>query len=159
MAKATKNLAEAIRKKLSKNPDLAAQVERDRFSINVSEQIYNARVSRGLTQQQLADRVNTRQSVIARLEDADYGSHSLTMLQRIAEVLEMRVEVQLVDAKENEDVGCASIIEEGFAGYFEEPSAKPTWEDHAKWNPKLVKVEVIRKDSSITDRHLMRHGR
>jgi hypothetical protein len=34
--------------------------------------------------------------VIARLEDADYEGHSLSMLQRIAHVLNQRLEIQLI---------------------------------------------------------------
>jgi ribosome-binding protein aMBF1 (putative translation factor) len=37
-----------------------------------------------LTQAELAKKVGTTQSVIARLEDAEYTGHSLTMLERIA---------------------------------------------------------------------------
>ncbi len=40
----------------------------------------------GLTQTELARKVGTAQSVIARLEDAEYTGHSLTMLERIAAV-------------------------------------------------------------------------
>ena len=40
----------------------------------------------GLTQTQLAKKIGTAQSVIARLEDAEYTGHSLTMLERIAAV-------------------------------------------------------------------------
>ena len=38
----------------------------------------------GLTQTELARKVSTTQSVIVRLEDAEYVGHSLTMLERIA---------------------------------------------------------------------------
>ncbi len=38
----------------------------------------------GLTQSGLAKRIGTTQSVIARLEDAEYTGHSLVMLERIA---------------------------------------------------------------------------
>jgi hypothetical protein len=34
--------------------------------------------------------------VISRLEDADYGKHTLSMLDRIATVLHCRLEVRLV---------------------------------------------------------------
>jgi len=40
----------------------------------------------GLTQTELARKVGTAQSVIARLEDAEYTGHSLAMLERIAAV-------------------------------------------------------------------------
>ena len=36
---------------------------------------------------------------MARLEDADYDGHSLTMLQRIAEALGQRLEVRFVQAR------------------------------------------------------------
>ena len=39
-----------------------------------------------LTQAELARKVGTTQSVIARLEDAEYTGHSLTMLERVAAV-------------------------------------------------------------------------
>jgi len=48
------------------------------------QRIRQARLSRGLSQKQLADRVGTTQSVIARLEDAQYTGQSLRMLERIA---------------------------------------------------------------------------
>ena len=60
----------------------------------VAQLIYEARTARGLTQKQLADRVGTKQSAIARLEDADYDGHSLSMLQKIAGTLNQKVEIK-----------------------------------------------------------------
>jgi len=40
----------------------------------------------GMTQAELARKIGTTQSVIARLEDAEYRGHSLTMLERVAGV-------------------------------------------------------------------------
>jgi ribosome-binding protein aMBF1 (putative translation factor) len=37
-----------------------------------------------LTQSELAEKAGTTQSVIARLEDAEYPGHSLAMLERVA---------------------------------------------------------------------------
>ncbi|HEX5445395.1 MAG TPA: helix-turn-helix transcriptional regulator, partial [Pirellulales bacterium] len=90
----TKDFAAALRKKLQKDRDLASAVEREMFNANVAEQIYLARTSAGLTQRQLADRIGSHQSVIARLEDSDYDSHSLAMLKRIAEALAMGIRVE-----------------------------------------------------------------
>ena len=49
----------------------------------------------GLSQRQLAKKIGTNASasVICRLEDADYEGHSLSMLKRIAEALDKRVEI------------------------------------------------------------------
>jgi transcriptional regulator with XRE-family HTH domain len=57
--------------------------------------IYDARAQAGLTQEQLAKRVGTKQPVIARLEDADYEGHSLNMLQRIAKALNRTLRVEM----------------------------------------------------------------
>ena len=70
-------------------------IEEASLNAKVAQIIYGARTNAGLTQQQLADRIGTKQSVIARLEDADYEGHSLSMLQRIAEALNQKVEIQL----------------------------------------------------------------
>ena len=66
-------------------------------SINaeVAQLIYEARTQAGLTQKQLADLVGTKQPVIARLEDADYEGHSLSMLQKIASALNKQVKISL----------------------------------------------------------------
>ena len=62
----------------------------------VAQLIYDARTKSKLTQKQLAELVGTTQSVIARLEDADYEGHSLSMLQRIASALNKRLEIRFV---------------------------------------------------------------
>ena len=65
------------------------------INAHVAQLIYEARIKAGLTQQQLADLIGTKQPVIARLEDADYEGHSLSMLQRIAQALNQRLEIHL----------------------------------------------------------------
>lgn len=76
----------------------AGAVERERVNAEVAQMIYDRRTSAGLTQKQLADLLGTKQSVISRLEDADYEGHSLGMLQRVAEALEQRLRVQMTPA-------------------------------------------------------------
>ena len=82
------------------DPELKAMIEVEAINARVAHMIYEARTRAGLTQQQLAALVGTKQSVIARLEDADYDGHSLTMLQRIATALHQRQEIHLVSAGE-----------------------------------------------------------
>lgn len=59
-------------------------------------QLVRRRIDQGLTQAELADRVGTTQSSIARLES---GKHkpSLQMLEKVAEALGCKVVVQIVD--------------------------------------------------------------
>jgi predicted transcriptional regulator len=64
----------------------------------VAQLIHEVRSKAKLTQKQLAELVGTTQSVIARLEDADYEGHSLSMLQRIASAVNKRLKVRFVSA-------------------------------------------------------------
>ncbi len=79
--------------------DLREAIDTQKLSTAVAEVILAAREKAGLTQGQLAKLVGTTQSVISRLEDADYEGHSLSMLRRIAEALNHRVEVRFVRAR------------------------------------------------------------
>ena len=87
----------AILDKLSGNdPELKELMAQERTNAQVAREIYRLRTAEGLSQGDLAKRVGTTQSVISRLEDADYEGHSLTMLQRIASALNNSVEVRFV---------------------------------------------------------------
>ena len=76
-----------------------AVYEEEVINAEIARKIYELRKKAGLTQQQLADRVGTSKSAICRLEDADYEGHSLSMLKRIAEALDKRVEIRFMPAK------------------------------------------------------------
>jgi predicted transcriptional regulator len=52
--------------------------------IDLALLVREMREAAGFTQTELARKAGTTQSVIARLEDAEYTGHSLTMLERIA---------------------------------------------------------------------------
>lgn len=77
------------------DPAMQQMIAEERTNAAVARQIYSIRKARGLTQRQLADLVGTKQPVIARLEDADYLGHSLSMLSRIGEALGCCVTVTL----------------------------------------------------------------
>jgi len=78
------------------DPKLRELIEEPKLSVRVAEMIHEAREAAGLTQAALAELVGTTQSVISRLEDADYEGRSLTMLERVAQALGKRLEVRLV---------------------------------------------------------------
>jgi len=71
------------------DPVRKASVEEERVNVQVAQAIHDRRVEAGLTQDELAKLVGTTQSVISRLEDSDYEGHSLAMLCRIAELLQV----------------------------------------------------------------------
>lgn len=71
----------------------------------VAQLIYEVRTKAKMTQKQLAEIVGTTQSVIARLEDADYEGRSLSMLQRIAAAVNRRLEVRFVSTGRKQ-AGC-----------------------------------------------------
>ncbi|MFH1268033.1 MAG: helix-turn-helix domain-containing protein [Planctomycetota bacterium] len=75
------------------DPERKASVEAERVNAQVARMIYDLRNDAGLTQKELAELVGTTQSVISRLEDADYEGHSLSMLNRIAEALKQKMTV------------------------------------------------------------------
>lgn len=93
--KKTNDAMKIINKMMKADPELQEMVRESSLNAQVSQIIYDARKQAGLTQQQLADLVGTTQSVIARLEDADYEGHSLSMLARIAAALNQKIEIKM----------------------------------------------------------------
>lgn len=80
--------------------DLREAIEEATLNAQVAELIYATRRQAGLTQKQLAALIGSTQPVIARLENADYVGHSLTMLRRIGETLQLRLELRFVPRTE-----------------------------------------------------------
>ncbi len=85
-----------IRKKHGNYPEFEEGVEEAYTDLIVGQMIYNARQEAGLSQTELAELAGTTQSVISRLEDADYEGHSLPMLRKIANALDKRIEMRFV---------------------------------------------------------------
>ena len=69
------------------------------MNFEVAQMIYDARTKAGLSQHGLATLIGSKQSVIARLENADYEGHSLRMLQKIAAALGQRLELRFVSRR------------------------------------------------------------
>ena len=96
-SKKTNNAVKILHKRYIKgDKKRLASIEEERGRGDIAEQIYDLRTQAGLTQKELAKLVGTTQSVISRLEDADYDGHSLAMLKKIGLALHHRVQVQFV---------------------------------------------------------------
>ncbi len=122
MAK-TRDFSEVIRNELASDPKLRAEVEKQLLNFSIATLIFNEREKAGLTQKELAKRAGTHQSVIARLEDADYGGHSLSMLWRIADALGSELKLDFVPKHQpitsQESAGKSNTVE---ISYGEIPS-------------------------------------
>ena len=79
--------ATAFQKELSRN--------------RLAEQIAALREKHGWTQAELARKVGTTQSGIARLENPDYRNYSLKTLEKVAMVLNARLVVGIEEIRQN----------------------------------------------------------
>ena len=84
--------------------ELQQMIANETVNAEVARLIYKVRKAAGLTQTELAELIGSKQPVIARLEDADYEGHSLTMLQRIAIALNQRIEINFVPVEVQQEV-------------------------------------------------------
>ena len=87
------------RRYIGDDTERQASLEAERVHAQVARTIYALRKEAGLTQRELAKMIGTTQSVISRLEDADYEGHSLSMLSRIATALKQRLVFSVVPAE------------------------------------------------------------
>ena len=92
----TRDALRILAKVTGNNEAVKAGIAQAKINFEVAQMIYDARTKAGLSQSELAELIGSKQPVIARLEDADYEGHSLTMLQRIAAALEQRLELRFV---------------------------------------------------------------
>ena len=104
MSERTRDANQILDQVTGDDEELKRLIAEETLNAEVARLIYNARTAAGLTQTQLADLIGTKQPVIARLEDADYGGHSLSMLQRIADALNQRIEINFVPTDEHQEV-------------------------------------------------------
>lgn len=78
--------SEIVEHRMRKSATYRTNFARSLQQIDLALLVREMREDAGLTQTELAKKIRTTQSVIARLEDAEYTGHSLTMLERIATV-------------------------------------------------------------------------
>ncbi len=84
-----------VKKQLLQDPELVAELEKNETEYQLITEIIRARIDQKLTQQDLAERIGTRQSNISRLESGNYNP-SLEFIEKIASALGKKVEIHLV---------------------------------------------------------------
>ena len=84
-----------LKKKLMENPEFREEYEKADAEFQLVEALIRARAKANLSQAELAKRIGTTQSAIARLEGGGV-SPSLSTLRRYAEATGSRLEINLV---------------------------------------------------------------
>jgi transcriptional regulator with XRE-family HTH domain len=84
-----------IRAEVAQNRDLNAAFQRELARLQLANQIADARKRAGLSQAQLAKRIGTKQTGVARMERAGTTGFTTTTLAKIAAATGSRLEVQL----------------------------------------------------------------
>ena len=99
------------KKRLLKDPEFRAEYEALEPKYKLASALIQLRLAKGLTQEQLAKLLNTKQESIARLESG--GSlPSLSTVKKVADALDAKLEISLRpkgESSKNEPVGTAMI--------------------------------------------------
>ena len=83
-----------LRKELLSNPEVKKEYDRLAPRYAIISQLIAARNKRGVTQAQLAKKMGTRQSAIARLESGNVNP-TIGFLEKVASVLGVRLTIRL----------------------------------------------------------------
>ena len=86
-----------LKKQALKNPDVRAEYDALHEEFAYLDEFLKARMNTGMTQAEIAEKMGTTQSAIARLESGK-GPHSpsLSTLRKYARALGYRIELKLV---------------------------------------------------------------
>jgi len=82
------------KKRLMKDPEFRKEYEALEPEYKLAAALIRLRLSKGLTQGELASVLNTKQASIARLESGN-SLPSLTMVKKVAEALDAELEIKL----------------------------------------------------------------
>lgn len=88
-------------KLIKQNPSLKEEFKKADMALDIAGLVYDLRIKAGLTQEELAELVGTKQSNIARIESADYTSHTYKTLEKVTKALKARLEIKIVPLDSN----------------------------------------------------------
>lgn len=81
-----------------KDPGLKTEYDRLQPEFTVIRAIIRARVNSGITQEELAKKIGTKQSVISRLESGR-ANPSVAFLKKLAQALNSHLEIKFVSSR------------------------------------------------------------
>ncbi len=82
------------KKLLMKEPEFKAEYDALELEYKLARELIRLRLAKGLTQEELASRINTKQAGIARLESGSYLP-SLSTVRKVAEALDAELDIVL----------------------------------------------------------------
>ena len=83
---------EDVKAKLLQNPELKKEYDDLQVIYDIKREIIRLRLSQGLSQKDLAQKVGTRQSAISRLESGEYNP-SVEFLSKVAHALGKNISI------------------------------------------------------------------
>ncbi|MBA3066197.1 helix-turn-helix transcriptional regulator [bacterium] len=93
MNKKLLTIDEVLRKEL-KDKDFKKYFAEEGKKLQIGFKIAQIRIKRGLTQKQLAKKIHTSQTAIARIERGEYLGYSLKTLEKVAAGTGTRLDIQ-----------------------------------------------------------------
>lgn len=81
-----------------KDPEIRAEYERQQPEFALIQAMLDARMKKGITQKEIAKRMNTKQSVISRLETGN-ANPSVAFLKKLAAALNTTLEINFIPRK------------------------------------------------------------
>jgi transcriptional regulator with XRE-family HTH domain len=85
-----------------KAPDFTERFKKAGEAWDVAMQLSALRKASGMSQKELAKMAGTSQQQISRLESPSYEGHSLSMLRRVAGILNAKVHLELIPQPEKQ---------------------------------------------------------
>jgi len=85
---------ESKKEAFRKNPELKKAYDALELEFSIIEQVIRKRLEKGLTQKQLADKIGTKQSAIARLEGGNTNP-SVAFLEKVSKALGSKLQISI----------------------------------------------------------------
>ncbi len=84
-----------FRKEILKDKEVKRHYDEFEFEFELIRLLLDKRIKQGITQKELADKIGTKQSSIARLESGKYNP-SLSFLNKVAKALDVKIKVDVL---------------------------------------------------------------
>ncbi len=93
-SKKTSDAVELMNKWYGGDAEWEQMLVDERLRVQVGQIVYDLRIEAGLSQEALAKLAGTSQSIISRVENADYEGSALEMLYRVCSALHRQISVE-----------------------------------------------------------------